>query len=251
MEIYHGSNNTFIIAPYQKRWDNAHIVKQYCKGEYDGFIFVKRNPLEMIIYNQDGSLATMCGNGIRCLIHYCYRHQWITELKNDVITGSGVVHTQIVSIDPFLVRVDMPVNDLETLNPAIAFPLWIDIHHQTYPVYLIHTGVWHGVVIVSNWDSAIADAPYIYQYPPFEHYVNIDIVKQEEDTKQIVIKTYERGVGFTATCGTGIMAAYAVLLRLGLIQPQEIQMQSDGGWMRVGKNYIVGPSCFIQTYIES
>lgn len=251
MEIYHGSHNTFIIAPYQNRWDDSHIAKQYCKGQYDGFILVKPYPLEMIIYNQDGSIATMCGNGIRCFIHYCYIHQLITELENDVITRSGVVHTQIISIEPFLVRVDMQVSYLEDFNQIVDFPKWIDINHHTYPVYLVHTGVWHGVVITSNWDSTVRDAPDLYQYPPFKNNVNIDIVKQEEDTEKIYIKTYERGVGFTATCGTGMMATYAVLLRLGLIQPKEIQIQSDGGVMIVGKNYIMGPSCFIKTYIES
>ena len=251
MEIYHGSHNTFIIAPYQNRWDDSHIAKQYCKGQYDGFILVKPYPLEMIIYNQDGSIATMCGNGIRCFIHYCYIHQLITELENDVITRSGVVHTQIISIEPFLVRVDMQVSYLEDFNQIVDFPKWIDINHHTYPVYLVHTGVWHGVVITSNWDSTVRDAPDLYQYPPFKNNVNIDIVKQEEDTEKIYIKTYERGVGFTATCGTGMMATYAVLLHLGLIQPKEIQIQSDGGVMIVGKNYIMGPSCFIKTYIES
>ena len=250
VEVYHGSNNTFIIVPYQSIWDNSYIAKQYCANQYDGFILVKTHPLEMIIYNRDGSIATMCGNGIRCFIHYCYIHQLISELENDVITGSGLVHTEIVSINPFLVRVHMQVNYPMVLDKTIAFPKQVEVNHHIYPVYLVHTGVWHGVVIVTDWDSAVHDAPDLYQYPPFENDVNIDIVRQE-DTENIYIKTYERGVGFTATCGTGMMATYAVLLCLGSIQPKEIQIQSDGGVMTVGKNYIVGPSCFIKTYIES
>lgn len=251
MEIYHGSKNTFIIAPYQKIWDNGNIAKHYCANQYDGFILVKPSPLEMMIYNRDGSIAKMCGNGIRCFIHYCYLHQLITGLENAVLTGSGVVHTKIISIEPFLVKVDMEVTYPTFLGQIVDFPKWVKVNQHQYPVYLVHTGVWHGVILATDWDKAVCDASNLYHMPFFEKKVNIDIVKQEEDTKKVYIKTYERGVGFTAACGTGIMAAYAVLLRLGLIQQSEIQIQSDGGEMVVGKNYIIGPSRLITTYIES
>ena len=35
-------------------------------------IFVKEDLLEMVYYNQDGSRAPMCGNGIRCFAAYCF-----------------------------------------------------------------------------------------------------------------------------------------------------------------------------------
>ena len=249
MEIYHGSNNTFVIAPYQKVGDSGDIAKQYCANQYDGFILVRQYPLEMIIYNQDGSRATMCGNGIRCFIHYCYVHQFITEWENEVLTGSGIIHTKIVSTNPFLVRVDMEVNYPTYLDEPVDFPKWVEVNHHQYPVYLVHTGVWHGVVLTTDWDRAIRDVFDLYHIPCFEKKVNIDIVKQEEEAEKIYIKTYERGVGFTATCGTGMMAVYAVLLRLNQIQPKEIQIQSDGGTIVVGRNYIIGPSCWVKSYI--
>ena len=69
MEIYSGCENTFIICMYQSQKDHAAYAQMVCKNKIDGFMMVKTTPLEMVLYNQDGSLASMCGNGIRCFMN--------------------------------------------------------------------------------------------------------------------------------------------------------------------------------------
>ena len=72
---YHGTENSFLITTYEKKKDYQEIAKELCRGtnyNTDGLLIVKSNPLEMVIYNRDGSEASMCGNGIRCFVHYCY-----------------------------------------------------------------------------------------------------------------------------------------------------------------------------------
>ena len=81
MKIYHGLGNTFVIEDYNQKYDKPEMAIKMCNNEYDGLILVKTKPLEMIIYNKDGSLAKMCGNGIRCFIEYCYDKKIINSKR--------------------------------------------------------------------------------------------------------------------------------------------------------------------------
>ena len=76
---YHGLGNDFIITEYQDDIDYKSLAisltQEHLSIGADGFIVVKKNPLEMVFYNKDGSLAPMCGNGIRCFSHYCYKNR--------------------------------------------------------------------------------------------------------------------------------------------------------------------------------
>ena len=75
---YHGLGNDFIITRYSyvENEDIVSFIRSVCDRHTgigaDGAIFVKTNPLEMVYYNQDGSRAPMCGNGIRCFAKYCF-----------------------------------------------------------------------------------------------------------------------------------------------------------------------------------
>ena len=55
----------------------------------DGMIFVKEDPLEMVYYNQNGSRAPMCGNGIRCFAAYCFDEGINTDEVVPVQTLAG------------------------------------------------------------------------------------------------------------------------------------------------------------------
>ena len=51
----------------------------------DGLIIVSQDPLEMKIFNQDGSMATMCGNAMRCFVTCIKKWKWSTEDFFEVI----------------------------------------------------------------------------------------------------------------------------------------------------------------------
>lgn len=50
---------------------------------------MKKDPLEMVYYNQDGSRAPMCGNGIRCFAAYCFDEGINIEETVPVATLAG------------------------------------------------------------------------------------------------------------------------------------------------------------------
>ena len=82
MNQYNGCKNTFYITNYEEKYDTEISAINICKNEVDGFIMVKQNPLEFHMRNRDGSIASMCGNGIRCFIHYCYENNIIKSKIN-------------------------------------------------------------------------------------------------------------------------------------------------------------------------
>lgn len=116
---FHGCGNDFILTTYEaiKDLDIVKFVQKVCDRHSgigaDGAIFVKEDPTEMIYYNQDGSRAPMCGNGIRCFAGFCYEeglHQE-KDLKVQTLAGEKIVHR--MSDQPFLVKVDMGFADYD------------------------------------------------------------------------------------------------------------------------------------------
>lgn len=246
MEIYSGCGNTFVITKYQQELDNKEVAKKICKDIYDGFILVRENPLEMIIYNQDGSIANMCGNGMRCFICYCYKHNIITNKENTVLIDHKLINTKIVSNDPFMVYVSMNKETYGFMNDN-EFIKEIEVNNHKYKVYCVNTGVDHGILIPTNYDECIDDIELIYNSKTFIRNINLDIVKISD---VIINKTYERGIGFTKACGTGAIATFLVLSKLNIINQKEIEVHVDGGIIKAGLDengpYILGPAVKIK-----
>lgn len=124
---YHGCGNDFLLtrAGAVRDWPESRIrdlVIQACDRHTgigaDGFIFAGEDPFEMIYYNQDGSRADMCGNGIRCLSRY-YADQglWLTDACT-IETLAGTRTVRRLSQDPFQVQVNMgtPLWETEKLQ---------------------------------------------------------------------------------------------------------------------------------------
>ena len=108
---YHACGNDFIIVREREVDQPASFAKQICHRHLgigaDGLILVDENPLKMTVYNQDGSKAEMCGNGLRCFVHYCYDEGIISGSICNVHSEAGVYECRRISVEPFVVRVNM------------------------------------------------------------------------------------------------------------------------------------------------
>jgi diaminopimelate epimerase len=214
-EKYHGLGNDFILINYQDNIDYSKLAIKLCKRQInigaDGLIIVKNNPLEMIFYNQDGSRAPMCGNGIRCFALYCYNHNLIDTDTFDVSTLAGIMKINITNKDPFEVKVNMgePVFNKESIGLTTDYttPLMIN----NIEVYSLFMGTIHSIVFVDSADdiknSSIGKL--IESHPYFAKKTNVNFV-QILDNNNLKINTYERGVGFTLACGTGCSASVVI-----------------------------------------
>ena len=77
LEKYEGLGNTFLITIDQYH-NYTDLAKKLCDNDLgigaDGLIYVDIKTLSIEIYNKDGSLAPMCGNGIRCVSLFLLKH---------------------------------------------------------------------------------------------------------------------------------------------------------------------------------
>lgn len=219
---YHGLGNDFILTRYDENYDIEKLVISCCDRHTgigaDGMIFVKENPLEMIYYNQDGTRAPMCGNGIRCFAAYCFDEGICQDERIPVQTLAGEKVVYRVSESPFVVRVDMdkPVYSNELLHVDEGESVWKKTI-QGMDTYSLFMATVHTVVFVKDaFDEKNVELGKKICHAPFFHkQTNVNFV-QVKDRNHIVVMTYERGCGITLACGTGACASVVVANQLGL-----------------------------------
>lgn len=222
---YHGCGNDFILVnetsfPLSILSD---LIPKICDRHTgvgaDGLILVKSDPLEMIYYNQDGSRAPMCGNGIRCFSKYCIDkgivHRDCFPVKT--LAGIKVIRKQNDS----LFEVDMGQPDRNDLSlVGTKHKIW-GLPYQTkwneeFHLYTLFHSTIHTVVFVDDLDGIdmARIGKEICEDPMFGKQTNVNFV-QVMDPHHIRMQTYERGCGITLACGTGACAAVTCAHDLG------------------------------------
>lgn len=218
---YHGCGNTFIIIEEQKNIDYASLAKRLCEPHIgigaDGLLVLKHHPLSMLIYNADGSEASMCGNGIRCLGEYMLHHHYLKSRKLSFKTKAGKIDLKILNAFPFLgcVRMGKPFfkKDKVGLASSYEIPIKIAIDRVCYEVYTVFMGTIHSVIFLDSLSFTNIEqtdiAERISKHPLFREQCNVNfahIISENE----VVIKTYEKGVGWTLACGSGCCSVYVI-----------------------------------------
>ncbi|MFI9404363.1 diaminopimelate epimerase [Nocardia sp. NPDC052316] len=183
--------------------------------------------------NADGSIAEMCGNGVRVFAHYLVASG--LEASREFVVGSRaggrpvVVHsaTEVdgdVTVD--MVTVDMgPVRELGESTATVAgwgFPgIGIDVGNP-------HLACVDPELSADGLAKLDLTVPPGYDPDLFPHGVNVEILTALDAERSVDMRVYERGVGETRSCGTGtVAAAAAALVREGF------QLASDTGEVRV------------------
>ncbi|MDR3180348.1 MAG: diaminopimelate epimerase [Prevotellaceae bacterium] len=225
---YHGLGNDFILVEEDEvqTFDVGKLAETLCNRHTgigaDGLIVLRQKPrLEMFFYNSDGSTAPMCGNGIRCLAHYLYTSGLSLD-KYVVKTGAGEMLVEVVSEDPFLVRINMgkpdfnPANIPVNVHQSEFINQTLMIHDEAVTLSSVFMGTVHTVVFVDDLEKVniekMGDA--ICHHPLFPNRTNVNFV-QVIDRETLRVRTYERGVGTTLACGSGCCAAAVISEKLG------------------------------------
>ncbi|NBK96754.1 MAG: diaminopimelate epimerase [Erysipelotrichia bacterium] len=216
---YHGCGNNFVLVDYEdlKSLDLSKLAIHMCDMHVgigaDGLIVVKQAPLEMIFYNQDGSRAQMCGNGIRCFAKYVCDKNIVCENKFNVQTLAGTMRIEVVKEPKFKVKVNMgkPSYALEKLNLAKYVFDIKDYMIDDYHLSSVYMGVIHTVMFVDSIDSIDVEkiGSYLCHHAMFKEQTNVNFVEIMGESNIRVI-TYERGVGISKACGTGCCASVVI-----------------------------------------
>lgn len=205
IEKYHGCGNDFLIVEGNGK-NGEEWAKKLCDRHLsfgaDGLIFIHRRNIRF--FNPDGSESSLCGNGLRCASLYLYRKGEMTE-RTVLKTDSGKYRIRRLSEDPFSVSVLFPLKGV----PAIE-----DVVLKDRKFSLVDLGNRHAVCIVREFPD-VQEAEDIASLPPLNSEYNLNFVKIVKPDV-VEIRTFERGVGFTLSCGSGSVASALVLYRKGL-----------------------------------
>ena len=188
--------------------------------------------------NADGSVAEMCGNGVRCLAKLAFERGLVGATELTVATRGGPKHVwleddggRVVSV-----RVDMgaPEFDLERIpmrGPAGSTFLAEPFEHDgvSYKASAVSMGNPHLVLFVEQ-DPDQVDVqrigPQLEHDARFPNRTNVEFVAPAADG--IKLRVWERGVGETMACGTGACASLVAASLAGLA-PRTASIHFPGG----------------------
>lgn len=272
---YHGCGNNFVIvresdlpAAITMKEESERIemysqlaVNVCCINTgvgADGFIVVREKPqLEMVFFNQDGSRAPMCGNGIRCFAQYCMDKGIREEAEYPVKTLAGEMIVNVTQDEPFRVRINMgkPVMSPEAIGVKTdeADFLGKDITLQDGSIVKVDSffmGTVHTVVFVDEINQDVLEpiGEEICNHPVYSEKTNVNFVKVM-DRQNIEVLTYERGVGITYACGTGACASVVAASMGGMVDScADVQLKLGTLGITIeedGNVYMEGPSVHI------
>ena len=185
----------------------------------------------MIFYNADGSYDTMCGNGFRCLCYYLKTNGLIEGKTFNIKTGAGILGAEVISEDPFQVRVAM--GGAEYTHNSIIEKLVdqeVVAGDRKFNISARFVGTPHVVTFVDEIDEELIEkyGPLINDLPYFPEGTSVNFCKVEGES-ELRIVTWERGVGITMACGTGSCASATVARELGKVEGTLIEVRHKLG----------------------
>ena len=202
--------------------------------------------LRMRVFNADGSEAEMCGNGIRCFARYAYEKGLVRNRRIRVETLAGLIVPEVEDPDEkgFGVGVGEGVVSIRVFMGKPVFeridePLFVNEQIGEVRLTSLSLGNPHAVILVDSFDELDVDTigKSIESHPAFPDRANVDFVmtsRKDDKANEISVRTYERGVGETLSCGTGSTASVLALNKLGYINANEsVTVHTRGGDLMV------------------
>ncbi len=173
--------------------------------------------------NADGSLAEMCGNGVRVYARYLAHRGWLGEGELALGTRGGV---RTVTLHGDEVAVDMGAALVGESGTA-------SIDGEAFPGLAVDVGNPHLACVTDvDIDHLDLTRPPGHDPAQFPHGVNVEFVSPVREG-EVSMRVHERGVGETRSCGTGTVAAVVAVLRHAGRTAGTIGVRTPGGRLRV------------------
>ena len=248
-----GAGNDFLVLDnrflHLTETELAALARRYCPRRTgvgaDGLLALETPSKEdaaqgvhvrMRYRNADGSLATMCGNGARCLARFA--------------RAAGIGASPLVLVtDAGRYRADVPDDPAEPIRLHVPPPkgfasctVCASLHDALNGVWTIWTGTEHAVAFVRDVDSIEVDAVgrRLRHDPAFApkgtnaNFVEVIGRGSAEKAARVRVRTYEKGVeGETLACGTGALAAALAARLSGAVDASTVEVQMPGGLLCV------------------
>lgn len=240
----HGLQNDFVVVdgPVEP---SLELVRAMCHRRAgigaDGLLAVSASPdtgrVRMQYWNADGSEAEMCGNGLRCVANYARKIGLVGD--DAFVVDTPVGPRAVVVTDRDTVSVD--------LGPASVGESF-DLEGRSWTK--VDVGNPHVVTAVADpADVEVAvEGPRIERDPMFPTGTNVEFVRVEGD--RIDMRVWERGVGETLACGTGMVAVAAAAMAADPARTTwSVHVPGGRGGVRFenGASWLTGPVATVFT----
>ena len=288
----HGLGNDFIFI---EDWDRsielssdevARLCDRHTAIGADGIILVRPSERPecaayMHYINSDGTLAQMCGNGVRCFAKYLVDRQLVDvssgSLVADTLAGpkpiaftlddegrmaAATVDMGTPTLDPALIPVCTDVCDTTTDDDAFCAIATLAAPWGAFSFACVSMGNPHAVCFLESFDGLPDEVfsdprdksldtldvakvgAFFESHSAFPEKANIEFV--EVAPGKLRMRVFERGCGETLACGTGACAV-AVAAALTGRAPRETDVMLRGGtlhiaWTDDGHVMMTGPA---------
>jgi diaminopimelate epimerase len=191
------------------------------------------------LYNSDGSVAEISGNGTRCAAAFLIKHGYAPGLVR-IRTGAGIKTLRLLKRGGLRFEFEMNMGRPEITAERFPLPL----SGGPRDVTLLWVGNPQCAVPVEdfefNWSAMGAE---IEGHPHFPQRTNVSFLKPVNQ-HTIEARFYERGAGETMSSGTGSTGAAVAAIRRGFVSspvrvitpagPLDLRLEQDA--------YLTGPA---------
>lgn len=270
-----GAGNDFVVVEtndIERDWSRLAIAM--CDRHYgigaDGLLLLTPSTVAdfgMRIFNADGSEASACGNGLRCLVvkHFVDgrlarsgEHEVLVEtvagVRKALVNQAGgkITKVQIGMGVPKFGAKDIPVviepNEANLVDIKLMITYLMTVDARKLDLNLVSVGNPHAVYF--RWKS-LSDFPLAQLGPKIERHrifpkrVNFEVA-QVVNRGQVEARVWEIGVGETLACGSGACAITVVAQLKGYVD-RKVTVKLPGGilevnWDGVGEVFLSGPA---------
>jgi diaminopimelate epimerase len=260
----HGAKNDFLLTwcADLPEGDPAAMARAICDRHTgigaDGWLLVERPADadaegEITLYNSDGSLAEISGNGTRCAAALLIRHGYAPGLVR-IRTGAGIKTLRLLQRRELWFEFEMNMGRPEVIAERFFLPVApavsaAGVQASTPPnlvdCTLLHVGNPQCVVPVKNFDFdwRVLGAA-IESHPHFPQRTNVSFITAA-GPHVIEAHFFERGAGETLSSGTGSTgAAVAAVLREMATSPVQVLTPAGPIVLRLegGYAFLTGPA---------
>lgn len=167
----------------------------------------------MDCWNSDGSLAGMCGNGVRLFARYLERAGLAEPGDMAVATRSGVRQVRLAKGDGD-VTVGMGHAGLSSEEITVT------VGERSWPARRVDVGNHHAVAFVDDLDEAgpLLTPPGVSPGSAYPEGANVEFVV-DRGPRWVAMRVHERGAGETRSCGTGACAVMVAAARRDGLDP--------------------------------
>ncbi len=238
-EKWQGLGNDFVILNEEKA--TSEFAKKMCDRNFgigaDGLFSPTKTDDTDIgwdFYNSDGSVAQMCGNGIRCFAKFARENKLVNKDEFSVKTLAGTIIPKILPDGRVCVNMGKPILEAEKIPVESKTPQ--DFEVEGFRACAISMGNPHCVIFTDD-DSkklALEYGPKIEVHKLFPEKTNVEFV-QIKNRARVRLDVYERGCGITLACGTGACATVVAGILKGFLD-NTVTVELPGGELTIEYN---------------